>query len=193
MFGEEISEEKSKKMFEYLDEETKKLSPSEDAEFSKRCRIYYSAWQMKQDYFEKIKKLEETREETFNTRKKDTRNSFIVFFGLAIASYIFNWTDTSERSIVAVIFIMYFFDSQLMLQLDGNNYRQLLNQYQIQIDNLQRDISEVNCGYVEYESDYLNRSEEDDEKRKIIQNLYRASVEIKILHGLKTNPPFVRF
>ena len=81
MFGEEISADKAKKMYEYIDAETKKLTAYEDAEFVTRRRRYYKAWQLKNEYLEKLKNLDEEVSNSLAKREKEIRN-FIIGFGI---------------------------------------------------------------------------------------------------------------
>lgn len=193
MFGEEISADKVKRMYEYIDAETKKLTTYEDAEFATRRRRFYKAWQLKNDYCEKLKNLDVEFNKSLNKREKDVRNFIIGFCVYAVIGYFFNWFHSDGNAIAGFIFGSFFFLSHLSAELDSKNYRQLKALYQSSVDSYALEIGAVGCGYIEYESAYLTRDGEDADTKKNIQNLFTANVDIEILHGLKSSPPVVRF
>ena len=78
-------------------------------------------------------------------------------------------------------------------EIESKNYKQMKTIYQSSVDSFSLEISASGCGYIEYENAYITRNNEDDETRKIIQNLFTANVDIEILHGLKSSPSVVRF
>jgi hypothetical protein len=193
MFGEEISADKAVRMYEYIDAETKKLSVYEDAEYEMRRRRYYKAWQLKNEYIEKLKKLDEDRSEAVKKREKEIRN-FIIGFGLfAVVGHFLNWFNSDTNIFVGIVFILFFYASHIGVEIEFKNYQQMKAIYQACVDSYAVEITTVGGGYVEYEDAYLKREEEDADTKRTIQNLFAASVSIAILHGLKSNPPVVRF
>jgi hypothetical protein len=190
----EIEAAKVPKMHEYIEKCMQELSATEVSEFAKQRRQYYSASQIRQSYLTKLKELEEATQQELKTKEKNNVIFFIVVLITGLASSYLNWLDASEKAVLGVGFAAYFVVTHIASHLDAHNYANKRDGYQKQVEYYKHEMSCAGGGYVEYEDEFYSKQHDDDkELRKVIRNLYFASVEIAILHGLKTTVPTVRF
>lgn len=190
----EIEAEKVPKMHEYIEKCMQELSAPEVAEFAKRRRQYYSASQIRQSYLTKLKELEEATQQELKAKEKNNGIFFLVVLAAGLVTNYLNWLDGSGKSMLGIVFAAYFVITHIASKLDAQSYSTKRDEYQKQVEYYKHEMSCAGGGYVEYEDEfYSNQHDGDKELRQVIRNLYFASVEIAILHGLKTTVPTVRF
>lgn len=182
------------KMHEYINKCRAELSGIEDAEFAKRGRQYWSASNNKQIYLEKIRELEEEEQKKAKTR---ARNNGLTFIVAILAGFTFQYLEMIDRStqiILSIVFAAYVVIKEIAIALDTNNYAIKREGWLQQVDFYKHEMSCSGGGYVEYEDEYLNNQNSNDvDSKKIINKLYFASVDIAILHGLKSKVQSVKF
>lgn len=190
----DTNEAKVTKMHEYIDKCRAELSPTEDAEFAKRGRQFWSASNNKKIYLEKIRALEEEAQKTAKAR---ARNNGLTFIAAILIGFTFHYLELIDRSNQTILFIglaAYVVIKELATQLDAHNYAIKRDGWQQQVDFYKHEMSCSGGGYVEYEDEFLKSQNSDDmDSKKIIRKLYFASVDIAILHGLKSKIQSVRF
>jgi hypothetical protein len=186
--------EKITKMHEYIGKCRAVLSATEDAEVAKRLRQYWSASNNRQIYLEKIRELEEEAQKTAKARARNNGLTFIVAILAGFAIHYLELIDRSNQTIFFIGLAVYVVIKELATQLDANNYTLRREGWKQQVDFYKHEMSCSGGGYVEYEDKYLESQNSDDvESKKVIRELFFSSVEIAILHGLKSKVQSVKF
>jgi hypothetical protein len=182
------------KMHEYIAKCRAELSATEDAEFAKRIRQYWSASSNRQILLEKIRELEEETRKSLKARARTNGLIFILAMLAVIAINYLNLIDASNQTMLGIGIAAYVIIIEIAKQLDANNYTIRRESWKRQVDYYMHEMSCSGGGRVEYEDKYFGAKNSDDiEPNKDLPNLYFASVEVAILHGLKSKIQFVNF
>lgn len=190
----EINDAKVTKMHEYIGKCRAVLSATEEAEIAKRLRQYWSASTNRQNYLEKLSELEEETQKSLKAKAKINGLVFIAAMLAGIAIHYLELLDRSNQTILGIGFAAYVVIKEIAAQLDANNYAIRRESLKQQVDFYKHEMSCSGGGYVEYEDEYLKSQNNNDmDSKKIIKELYFCSVEIAILHGLKSKVQFVKF
>ena len=190
----EINDAKVTKMHEYIGKCRAELSATEEAEVAKRLRQYCSASNNRQIYLEKIRELEEEAQKTAKARARNNGLTFIVAILAGFAIHYLELIDRSNQTIFFIGLAVYVVIKELATQLDANNYTLRREGWKQQVDFYQHEMSCSGGGYVEYEDEYLKSQNSNDvDSKKVIRELFFSSVEIAILHGLKSKVQSVKF
>ena len=187
-------EAKVTKMRAYIANCKAVLSATEDAEFAKRIRQYWSAANKKQNYLEKIRESEEETRKVLKAREKTNSVFFVVVILLALAIHYLNLIDDSNKIIIGVGLVAYIVVKELVHQLEANNSAIRTESWKAQVNFYTHEVSCSGGGYIKYEDEYLKaKIDEDIEHKKFLRELYLLSVEITILQGLKSTLQHVDF
>lgn len=190
----ESQEAKVTKMRDYIANCKAVLSSTEDAEFAKRLRQYWSASTKRQSYLEKIRESQEETQKVLKARAKTNNIFFFVAILVALAIHYLNLVDDSNQIILGVGLAAYLVVKEFAKQLEAINSSIKTESWNAQVDFYKHEISCTGAGYVEYENEYLKAQKEDDaELTKVLRELYLLSVEIAILQGMKSTLQFVEF
>lgn len=182
------------KMHEYIAKCRAELSATEDAEFAKRIRQYWSASSNRQILLEKLRELEEETQTSLKVRARTNGLIFILAMLAGITIHYLNLIDKSNQTILGIGIAAYVVIKEIAAQLDANNYAIRRERWKQQVDYYKHEMSCSGGGSVEYEDEYFKAQNNDDiESKKVLRNLYFASVEVAILHGLKSKLQFVNF
>jgi hypothetical protein len=190
----DAQESKVTKMRAYIANCRTVLSATEDAEFAKRLRQYWSASTKKQDYFEKLEELEEETRKVLKARAKANNVFFVVAILVVLAIHYLNLVDNSNKIILGVGLAAYFVIKELAHELEANKNAIKTEGWKAQVNFYTHEMSCSGGGYVAYEDEYLKAQNDDDiEPKKALRELYLLSVEIAILQGLKSTLQRVDF
>jgi hypothetical protein len=187
-------EAKVTKMHEYISKCRGELSAIEDAEFAKRIRQYWSSSNNHKTLLEKIRVLDEETQKGLKVRDKINGIIFIVAILAAIAIQQWELIEKNNQNILGVAFIAYLIISEFAYKLETNNNNTKRESWKAQVDFYKHEMNCSGGGNVNYENEYLKAQNNDDiESEEKIHKLYLLSVEIAILHGLKSKIQFVDF
>ena len=186
--------QKITKMHEYIGKCRAVLSATEDAEVAKRLRQYWSASNNRQIYLEKIRELEEEAQKTAKARARNNGLTFIVAILAGFAIHYLELIDRSNQTIFFIGLAVYVVIKEIASQLDANNYANRRESWKQQVDFYKHEMSCSGGGYVEYEEEYFKSQNNNDvDSKKVTRELFFSSVEIAILHGLKSKTQIVKF
>jgi hypothetical protein len=190
----DAQEEKVTKMRAYIANCKAVLSSTEDAEFARRLRQYWSASSKRQSYLEKIRESQEQAQKVLKARAKANNIFFIVAVLVALAIHYLNLVDDSNKIILGVGLAAYVVVKELAQQLEAINSSIKTESWNAQVDFYTHEMSCTGAGYVKYENEYLRAQKEDSaERTKGFRELYLLNVEIAILQGMKSTLQFVEF
>jgi hypothetical protein len=181
-------------MREYIKKCRAELSATEVAELANRLRQYWSASSNKQNYLEKISELEKETQKVLKARKKANNIFFVVGILVALAIHYLNLVDDGNKIIFGFGVFAFIVIKEFSYQLEANNNSTRQEIWNQQVIFFTHEMSCSGGAYVNYENEYLiAKSSDDNESKKTLHELYRLSVEIAILHGLKTTLQSVDF
>lgn len=182
------------KMRDYIANCKAVLSSTDDAEFARRLRQYWSASTKRQSYLEKIRESQEQTQKVLKARAKANNIFFFVAILVALAIHYLNLVDDSNKIILGVALAAYVAVKEFAQQLEAINSSIKTESWNAQVDFYTHEMSCTGAGYVEYENEYLKAQQEGDvELKKVFRELYFLSVEITILQGMKSTLQFVEF
>jgi hypothetical protein len=190
----DTQEAKVTKMHEYISKCRGELSAIEDAEFAKRIRQYWSSSNNHKTLLEKIRVLDEETQKGLKVRDKINGIIFIVAILAAIAIQQWELIEKNNQNILGVAFIAYLIISEFAYKLETNNNTARRESWKAQLDFYKHEMICSGGGNVEYENEYKKAQKNDDiDAEEKLHKLYLLSVEIAILHGLKSKLQFVNF
>jgi hypothetical protein len=190
----DTQEAKITKMKEYISKYRDELTSSEDAEFAKRMRQYWSASKNCELLMEKTRDLDQETQRVLKVRAKTNNIIFIVALFISLAIQYFEFIERSTQIILGVAFIAYLIIKEIAYQLETNNNTARIENWKAQVDFYKHEMNCSGGASAEYENEYLKaKKSEDIESEEIIYKLYLLSVEIAILQGLKSKRQFINF
>ena len=190
----DTNEAKVTKMKEYISKCRAELSATEDTEFAKRMRQYWSASKNSQMLKEKIKVLDEETQKILKTKNKTDGIIFVVAVLLALVIQYWELIEKSNQHMLAGAFIAWLIFREFAYMLETNHNTVRRESWKAQVDYYTHEINCAGGGNVEYENEYHKAQNNDDiEPEEKLYKLYLLSVEIEILHGLKSGIKFVKF
>jgi hypothetical protein len=190
----DTQEAKITKMHEYISKCRAALTASEDAEFAKRMRQYWSAAKNCESLMGKTRDLDEETQRVLKARAKTNNIIFIVALLASLAIQYFEFVERSTQIILVVAFIAYLIIKEIAYQLETNKNEARLEGWKAQVDFYKHEMNCSGGGSVEYENEYMKaKKNEDIKSEEIFYKLYLLSVEIAILQGLKSERQFVNF
>jgi hypothetical protein len=182
------------KMHEYISKCRAELSATEDAEFAKRMRQFWSSSNNSKTLLEKIRVFDEETPKVLKAKNKMNLILFIVALLVAFANQYFEFIERSNQIILGIAFFAYIIIDGLTDKLETNNNTARRESWKAQVDFYKHEMICSGGGNVEYENEYIKAQKNDDiESEEIFHKLYLLSVEIAILHGLKSKLQFVKF
>jgi hypothetical protein len=182
------------KMHEYIAKCRAQLSETDDAELAKRNRQYWSASTNRQKYLEKLSELKEKTQKALNKSKKTKSVIFIAAIFTVLAIQYFNLVEKNTQIILGFAFAALLVIKEFAIELEANKNALKQDGWRQQVDFYLHEMKCCGGGYVEYENEYLKSQNSNDvDSKKVIRELFLLSVEIAILHGLKSKMQDVEF
>ena len=189
----DANEAKVTKMKEYISKCRAELSAPEDAEFAKRLRQYWSASTNSETLLKKIRLLDE---ETPKALKAKNKMNWVLFIAAILVGFANQYLELFEKGNQLFLFVIftYIIIDVVIDKLVANNNTTRRESWKAQVDFYEHEMICAGGGNVEYKNDYLKAQINDDiESEEKVRKLYFYSVEIAILHGLKSTMQFVKF
>ncbi len=181
-------------MREYIAKCRSELSETDDAEFAKRIRQYWSASTNRLKYLEKLSELEEETQKVLKKSKKTNNVIFIAAILAGLAIQYFNLMERSNQIILGFAFAAYLVIKEFTNELEANKNTLKQDSWKQQVDFYKHEMNCSGGGNVEYEDEYLKSQNSNDvDSKKAIRELFFSSVEVAILNGLKSKIQFVEF
>jgi hypothetical protein len=189
----DTKEAKVTKMKEYISKCRAELSATEDMEFAKRMRQYWSASTKSETLLKKIRVLDEEAPKALKAKNKMNWVLFIAALLVGFANQYLEFFEKGNQLLLFVVFTYFIIDVVIDKSVENNNTTRREN-WKAQVDFYEHEMVCSGGGNVEYKNDYLKAQINDDiESEEKVRKLYFLSVEIAILHGLKSTMQFVKF
>jgi hypothetical protein len=180
-------------MKEYISKCRAELSATEDMEFAKRMRQYWSASTNSETLLKKIRVLDEEAPKALKAKNKMNWVLFIAALLVGFANQYLEFFEKGNQLLLFVVFTYFIIDVVIDKSVENNNTTRREN-WKAQVDFYEHEMVCSGGGNVEYKNDYLKAQINDDiESEEKVRKLYFLSVEIAILHGLKSTMQFVKF
>jgi hypothetical protein len=190
----DTNEAKVTKMKEYISKCRAELSATEDMEFAKHMRQYWSASKNSELLKEKIKVLDEETQRILRTKNKTDGIIFVVAVLVALVIQYWELIEKSNQHLLAGAFIAYLIVKEFAYMLETNHNTVRRENWKAQVDYYRHEMNCSGGGNVEYENEYHKAQNNDDtESEEKLYELYLLSVEIAMLHGLKSKMQFNKF
>jgi hypothetical protein len=189
----DTNEAKVTKMKEYISKCRAELSATEDMEFAKRMRQYWSASTNSETLLKKIRVLDEEAPKALKAKNK---MNWVLFIAALLVGFANQYLELFEKGNQLFLFVIFTYISidVVIDKLVADNNTAKRESWKAQVDFYEHEMICSGGGNVEYKNEYLKAQINDDiESEEKVRKLYFLSVEISILHGLKSGIQFVKF